>query len=193
MDHDCSEADPREFPGLSPSLVGLIIGACGALPMYLWQMSIQAAVACFIIAGYTAWSWAHVHNQSIMRGLLNGELRSLAINRPARRAGRLVVDPGFWWTLVFGGIMVTGSVWYAGIREVVTLAGVAALFHERPRDQQKGLAALLLMTGGFSPTTPGTLIPMVLGVSLACRALIAHAAEPAAEAPAPPAKAEPAE
>lgn len=94
--------------------------------------------------------------------------------------GATVLEPEAWGDVLYGAthfellLENTSSLYVAWIG-LTLMAGVAALFNERPRDQQKGLAALLLMAGGFSPTTPGTLIPMILGVSLACRALIAHA------------------
>lgn len=111
--------------GLSPSLVGLVLGVCAAIPLYLWQGSPQIAIASFVIVGYTGWLWAHAFNHASLASTLGGELRSLSINSHSRRVVRLLLDPGFWWSMLFGGIMVSGSVWYAGVREAMVISAVA--------------------------------------------------------------------
>lgn len=114
--------------GLSPSLVGLVLGVCAALPMYLWQGNPQIAAACFIIVGYTACLWTHAHNHGVMEGLRSAELRLLPVNRVERRVIRMLLDPGFWWTVMFGCAIVTGSVWYAGLRDTLVVAGVGGVW-----------------------------------------------------------------
>ncbi|MCL4209367.1 MAG: hypothetical protein HRU76_14290 [Phycisphaeraceae bacterium] len=119
---------PAEEPvgGLSPSLVGLVLGVSAAIPLYLWQGSPQIAIASFVIVGYTGWLWAHSFNHAALASTLSRELRSMSINRHSRRVGRMLLDPGFWWTMLFGGLMVSGSVWYAGVRDPAVVTAVAA-------------------------------------------------------------------
>ena len=58
--------------------------------------------------------------------LFRSELRLLAINASRRRLLRLLLDPAFWWSVLFGGVTVTGSVWYAGMQIPWVLAGAGA-------------------------------------------------------------------
>lgn len=120
--------EPPPVRGLSPALVGLILGICAALPMYLWQLNVEIAAASFVVVGYTAWLWTHAHNHALWSGALYAELRRLPVNAPARRTWRMLIDPGFWWTIVFGGLVVSGSVWYAGMRESLIVAGIAGVW-----------------------------------------------------------------
>lgn len=121
MEHAQTEPNVK---GLSPLLVGLILGASVALPMYLWQSNFQIAVACFVIAGYTAFLWTQSHNHIAMTALLYGELRKLQLNSMPRRIFRMLVDLGFWWTIIVGGAIVTSTVWWAGVTQPITLGGV---------------------------------------------------------------------
>ena len=59
-----------------------------------------------------------------------------------------------------------------GIGAAVT---VAAVLSKDPRRRQMGAALLLLLSAGYAPRTPGTLIIMVLGVALLARAAISFA------------------
>ncbi|MBO6933983.1 MAG: hypothetical protein JJ863_03385 [Deltaproteobacteria bacterium] len=152
------------------------------------EVSFLVTVPLLALSGLPLKGWRKV---GIAIGALLGSCAIAAVSR-----GATVLEPEAWGDVLYGAthfelLLENASAFYIGWIGLTTLAGVAALFHENPRDQQKGLAALLLMAGGFSPTTPGTIIPMILGVSLACRALIAHAAEAGRAAHAP--KTEPAE
>lgn len=109
-------------------LVGLIVGVNAALPIYLWQASVQVAIAAFVIVGYTAWLWAAAHDAVNETELRREELRKLSANSAMKRVGRLMRDPGFWWSMVFGSATVTGGVWYAGIRDMGTLVGIGAVW-----------------------------------------------------------------
>ena len=115
-----------KMPGLSPSLVGLVIGLSSAFLVYLWQWNVEISAATFVILGYTAWLWTHAHNHSVMRGVLTAELRALPLNALPRRTRRMLLDPGFWWNVIFGGTLVTGSIWYAGLKEIMPMFGLAA-------------------------------------------------------------------
>jgi hypothetical protein len=109
-------------------LVGVIVGANAALPIYLWQASVEVAIASFVIVGYTAWLWAAAHEAVSETELRREQLSRLSANSTPRRLCRLVADPGFWWSVVFGSATVTGGVWYAGIRESGTLVGIGAVW-----------------------------------------------------------------
>ena len=116
-------------------------------------------------------------------GALAGALAVLLASRGAES-----LEPEAWRNVVYGAthfeiLLSRVSVAYLVWLGFAVFAGVAALFAPHGRDRQKGVATLLLSAAGYSPTTAGTLIPMILGVSLACRALIAHAAHPSLEAP----------
>jgi len=113
---------------LHAMLVGVIVGVNAALPIYLWQASMEVAIAAFVIVGYTAWLWAAAHDAVSATESHRDQLRTLRANSPARRIGRLLLDPGFWWSVVFGCATVTGGVWYAGIREMATLIGIGAVW-----------------------------------------------------------------
>ena len=121
-------------------------------------------------------------------GLALGILLSVVAITPVfQGASRLTAES--WGDVLYGAthfelLLEVDPDLYLGWIALVIPLGVGALFSAKPRDQQKGLAALLLMAGGFAPTTPGTVIPMIVGASLACRALIAHAGA-YAEAPKP--------
>lgn len=154
------------------------------------EVSFLVTVPLLALSGLPLRGWRRV---GIAVGLFVAACAVAAVSR-----GTTVLEAESWGDVLYGAthfelLLDNASAFYVGWIGLTIFAGVAALFHERPRDQQKGLAALLLLAGGYSPTTPGTLIPMVLGVSLACRALIAHASEAGAKAPAPAAETEPAE
>lgn len=109
-------------------LVGMIVGVNAALPIYLWQASVEVAIAAFVIVGYTAWLWAAAHDAVAETESTRGHLRQFSANAPWRRVGRLLRDPGFWWSVIFGSATVTGGVWYAGIRETATLCGIGIVW-----------------------------------------------------------------
>ena len=109
-------------------LVGIVVGLNAALPIYLWQARMEVAIAAFVIVGYTAWLWAAAHDAVSDTELRRDQLRSFTANSPWRRVGRLLRDPGFWWSLIFGSATVTGGVWYAGIRDTSTLIGIGAVW-----------------------------------------------------------------
>jgi len=110
------------------TFLGCFIGVNAALPMYLWQSNTQIAVACFIIVGYTSWlvsaTWSEIMDSYALRTNVDG----LPVNRTARRLRRLSLDMGFWWSLMFGGATVTGSVWYAGFRQMTVLVTVGVIW-----------------------------------------------------------------
>ncbi|MCZ6837233.1 MAG: hypothetical protein O7G85_15770 [Planctomycetota bacterium] len=118
--------------------LGVFVGMNAALPMYLWQSNAQVAVACFIIVGYTAWlvaaTWAEIAGDFTSRH----NLYALPINRPIKRFKRLLLDPGFWWSLMFGGAIITGAVWYAEFRQTPILVTTGAVW---------GLIAFMLNFG----------------------------------------------
>jgi hypothetical protein len=124
---ECSSIISRGLNG--PAIVtGLVLGLSAALPMYLWQSNVQMSIAAFVIAGYTAWLWAATHRVAMEHHHERDAVRSLSINRPARRLGRLLQDVGFWWSVAFGCATVTGSVWYAGLREPNLLAAIGGVW-----------------------------------------------------------------
>lgn len=106
--------------------MGVFIGANAALPMYLWQSNAQVAVACFVIVMYTSWLVAATWREIVVNYTVKQELHMLPINRVDRRLLRMLLDPGFWWSLIFGGATITGAVWYAGFQQMMflTVAGV---------------------------------------------------------------------
>ena len=40
------------------------------------------------------------------------------------RIARMLLDPGFWWSILFGTATITGSAWYAGLQDPTILIGV---------------------------------------------------------------------
>ena len=108
------------------TFLGAFIGMNAALPMYLWQSNTQIAVACFIIVGYTSWLVSATWSDIVASYALRTNVDGLPVNRTPRRLRRMLLDAGFWWSLMFGGATVTGSVWYAGFRQtsVLVTAGV---------------------------------------------------------------------
>jgi hypothetical protein len=119
-----SVAQPQA--GHRPALIGLICGVSAALPMYAWQGHIPQAAAVFVIAGYTAWLAAGARGDVETQARARSFLRTLPINTSWRRLGRMVADPAFWWTLLFGNATVAGSVWFAGMRAGEVMVGIAA-------------------------------------------------------------------
>lgn len=95
------------------------------MPMYAWQSQLTQAAAVFVIVGYTTLLAAGALSQIASQEKARAYLCSLAINSPWRRIGRMVSDPGFWWTVLFGNATVAGSVWFAGMRDAVIMAGIA--------------------------------------------------------------------
>lgn len=106
--------------------MGVFIGANAALPMYLWQSNAQVAVACFVIVMYTSWLVAATWREVTDNYTVKLELHMLPVNRLDRRLLRMLLDPGFWWSLIFGGASITGAVWYAGFQQTLflTVAGL---------------------------------------------------------------------
>lgn len=111
----------RTRSGLWPSSRGGLLGLCFGLAagggMYAWQRSTEIAVATALIAGYTAGLWFHL---SASIALLNEHyrlLKTMSINRPARRAARLTRDFGFWWSLLFGMTVMASGAWIGGLRD----------------------------------------------------------------------------
>lgn len=136
------------------------------------EVSFLVTVPLLALSGVPIRGWRRI---GIAVGALVASLSVAAVAR-----GATVLEPESWGDVLYGAthfelLLGGASYLYVAWLGLAIFAGVAALFAENPRDQQKGLAALLLTAGGFAPTTPGTLIPMILGVSLACRSLIAHA------------------
>lgn len=109
-------------------LVAIIVGVNAALPIYLWQASVEVAIAAFVIVGYTAWLWAATRYAIDENEQHRDALRRLPANSPVHRVGRLLIDPGFWWSIIFGCATVTGGVWYAGMREMTTLIGIGSVW-----------------------------------------------------------------
>lgn len=109
---------------VSPPLIGLIFGISTAIPMYLWQSSIESAIATFLIAGYIAFVGLASHNDIAHLAQHRSQLRLMSCNRLSRRVKRLALMPGFWWNVCFGGGIVTGSLWYAGLQDPGALAQV---------------------------------------------------------------------
>ena len=137
------------------------------------EVSFLVTVPLLAFSGVPIRGWRRI---GIAVGALVASCAVAAVSR-----GATVLEPEAWGDVLYGAthfeLLLGGATHlYVAWLGLTIFAGVAALFAENPRDRQKGLAALLLTTGGFAPTTPGTLIPMILGVSLACRSLIAHAA-----------------
>ena len=98
-------------------IIGLIVGISAALPMYLWQSRVQVAVASFVMFGYTGWLWASTRLTDVFDPSMRSTLRRMEVNRLWRRTGRLMLDPGFWWSVLFGGAMMAGSLWYVGLKD----------------------------------------------------------------------------
>jgi ribosomal protein L40E len=46
----------------------------------------------------------------------------MAANSTARRIRRMLADPRFWWSVLFGAGTITVSLWYAGLRQEPILA-----------------------------------------------------------------------
>lgn len=109
----------------SPSLVALVLGLSAAVPMYLWQGSAPAAIATLMIVGYTGWLWAATARSVASDVDQRAQLRLLSINHPTLRVTRMILDPAFWWSLVFGAAMVAGSLWYVGLRDHMTIGLLA--------------------------------------------------------------------
>lgn len=106
-----------------PAMVALIVGLSAALPLYLWQMDLSVSIAGFLIAGYTARLWAATSIE-LAQHPARGPHRKAPINGEWRRLGRMLLDPGFWWTLIFGCTVVTASLWYAGLQKPSLLATI---------------------------------------------------------------------
>ncbi len=106
--------------------LGVFAGVNAALPMYLWQSNMQLAMACFIVVGYTVWLWAATAGQMAMDFQIRHYLMSLPMNAWHRRLGRMLAAGGFWWSLLFGCAIVTGSAWYVDIRTGDLVGGIAA-------------------------------------------------------------------
>ncbi len=142
------------------------------------EVSFLISVPLLALSGLPRTGWRRA---GLGVGALVGGLAILVASRGAE-----VLEPETWGDVLYGAthfelLLADASLFYLVWLGLAIGVGVAALFAPHPRDRQKGLATLLLAAAGFSPTTPGTLIPMILGVSLACRALIAHASEPPPE------------
>ncbi len=140
------------------------------------EVSFLVTVPLLALSGVPIRGWRRI---GIAVGAFVAACAVAAVSR-----GATVLEPEAWGDVLYGAthfeLLLDGASYlYVAWLGLAIFAGIAALFAENPRDQQKGLAALLLTAGGFAPTTPGTLIPMILGVSLACRSLIAHAARTA--------------
>lgn len=105
-------------------LIGMIIGGTAALPLYLWQPNATVAVACWIVVGYTAWLWAATAEAVANYRHQCDELRMMKFNRRCRRLGRMFTDIGYWWSTLFGCATVTGSAWYVGLQNPITLGGI---------------------------------------------------------------------
>jgi len=110
------------------AFLGAFVGMNAALPMYLWQSNTQFAVACFIIVGYTSWLVAATWSEIVASYAMRTNVDALPVNRADRRLKRMCLDMGFWWSLTFGGATVTGSVWYAGFRQMAVLLTVGAIW-----------------------------------------------------------------
>lgn len=110
------------------TFLGAFVGMNAALPMYLWQSNAEIAVACFIIVGYTSWLVAATWSEISDNYRAEHDLYRLPINGTGRRIVRMLLDPGFWWSLLFGGAIVTGAVWYAEFRQPVVLATTGAIW-----------------------------------------------------------------
>jgi hypothetical protein len=113
---------------LETLLTALVAGVSIALPLYLWQASYEVAIASFVIVGYTVWLWAWTRSDIVTHESLRRHLCGYPVNRPLRRTGRLVRDASFWWSIIVGGATVTGSVWYAGMRDIPTIAGIGGMW-----------------------------------------------------------------
>lgn len=121
-----AEREEQTLGLFNPPLIGLIVGLSAALPLYLWQSQVHVGVAAFVIAGYTGWLWATARLETARTESERLRLLGLPANHAWRRIGRMLGDAGFWWTLLFGTTTVTGSVWYAGVRDLMVLGAVAA-------------------------------------------------------------------
>ena len=107
-------------------LLGVIIGGSAALPLYLWQHETAVAIACWIVVGYTTWLWAATAEAVSDYRHRCEDLSVMPFNNRLRRLRRMFGDVGYWWSTLFGCATVTGSAWYVGIQNPITLGGIGA-------------------------------------------------------------------
>ncbi|MFG0328402.1 MAG: hypothetical protein ACF8PN_00765 [Phycisphaerales bacterium] len=119
----------REFPDRNAPITTLfaatVMGGGAAAVMFAWQDSVELMCSTFFIVAYTVGAWLQFKALRHYTAEALGELRRHPINRPDRRAIRLIGTLRFWWSIVFGTVIVITSAWYAGLRDLYGLAWVA--------------------------------------------------------------------
>ena len=123
------QRSPRQQGGIRAYrvLAGLTIGLSASVILYFWQSSINLSVAAFVIVAHTVTVALHFHGAAMLDVHLRREMSVMRINHFDRRVGRMLADPYFWWSLVFGTGSITLACWFAGLRNptVLTLIGCA--------------------------------------------------------------------
>lgn len=113
---------------LQAMLVGVFIGMSSALPMYLWQSNAEMAIASFIIATYITWMIVATRVEMAESISTRHHLYTLPCNRSWKRLWRMLLDFGFWWSLMFGVATITGALWYAGLQDTAILTGTGIIW-----------------------------------------------------------------
>lgn len=93
-------------------------------------------------------------------------------------SARRHLEPEAHAQLLYGALhadLLVGVPWvYAAVVATAAGVGVAGALAPEPSDRQGAAGLLLLLSAGFAPTTPATLLMMVLGVTLVGRASVAR-------------------